>query len=271
MMVSAAQKKSIRQITSKLIREQKEPASLSLRVVKEHVIGALELPEDFFDKKKNEPNRLTLKAIVDEVLNEVDEEVGKDEEEKGSSEGNSEQNDGDDEEEEKQQRKRKQRPNKKQQPTKKKSSGGGGEGWSQQQSDEKEKLKKVLSQLSKGPSMYRNLDPTNPTAYLKELTQRIISFCHNNDLHSEDRLPTPKELIRFKQQAARSRELEGLDVSNIIDRPKRIRQEEVKPDKASVGEEEEESEIEEVSPSSSPPLKKKKKDTSDDEEDSDDE
>eukprot|EP00922_Rhytidocystis_sp_ex-Travisia-forbesii_P061698 GHVS01091394.1.p1 GENE.GHVS01091394.1~~GHVS01091394.1.p1 ORF type:complete len:342 (+),score=71.35 GHVS01091394.1:98-1027(+) len=265
-MVSSAQKKGIRRITYKLIKEQDDPTKLSLRVVKENVIELLDLPGDFFDKQKNDGNRQVLKGIVDEVLSELDDVKGKTDasevEEKSEEEEEEQDEDEVEEEREEEKRGRKRKAPRKQVD---KRSSGAGEDWTEEQASQKENLKKIVSQLTKGPSMYRKLSNMNSEEYLRELTRRIIDFCHKQEIHSANRLPNPNEIVRFKQEAARKNELEGLDLSNIIKKPKRTRQmpEEMRSERGAgktVSDEEEEDESDGGMPT------KKKKETSDSDE-----
>lgn len=89
-----------------------------------------------------------------------------------------------------------------------------------------QQLRKLVKDLGLGPSTFRGL-PKESDAYTEELERRIIHKCHQLKIvhSSEDRLPTPQEVTTYARRRKRERELEGLEMSNILEttgeRPRR--------------------------------------------------
>ncbi|CAD2092212.1 conserved Plasmodium protein, unknown function [Plasmodium vinckei lentum] len=88
----------------------------------------------------------------------------------------------------------------------------------------KEKLRKIVLDLKIGPTIFKDLNKENDEEYNKKLEEKIIAFCEKKEICSEkNRLPNPSEIQEYAKQLKLKEELDGIDLSNILDSGTRSR------------------------------------------------
>ncbi|WBY57192.1 hypothetical protein Py17XNL_000900128 [Plasmodium yoelii yoelii] len=88
----------------------------------------------------------------------------------------------------------------------------------------KEKLRKIVLDLKIGPTIFKDLNKENDEEYNKKLEEKIIAFCEKKNICSEtNRLPNPSEIQEYAKQLKLKQELDGIDLSNILDSSTRSR------------------------------------------------